>query len=57
MVEKGTKEEQTAALDLRKGGRRRNKPRIIQCGVFGKGLSEEFILRDREDGRGAILVK
>ena len=37
--------------------RRRNKPRIIQCGVVSKSLSEEFSLRDREDGRGAIWVK
>ena len=34
--------------------RRRNKPRIIQCGVFSKSLSEEFSLRDRKNGRGAI---
>ena len=37
--------------------RRRNKTRIIQCGVVSKSLSEKFSLRDRGDGSGAIWVK
>ncbi|MPC25070.1 hypothetical protein E2C01_018169 [Portunus trituberculatus] len=35
----------------------RNKPRIIQGGVVGKDLREEFSFIDRRDGSGAIKMK
>ena len=36
---------------------RRNMPRIIQSRVDSKGLSEEFIFRERRDNCGAIWLK